>query len=235
MYSVAGAGPCQVSQSRPSGTGCGLNGPSTGPAGRIVVTCVSLPSRPARTTWQASRNRLSLRCWLPVWRTRPRLLHRRHQPLALVDGQRQWLLAIDVLAGLECGEIHQRMPVVRRRVEDHVHVLAFEQLAEVLDSLRALNWPAAFPARPASTSQTATTVPNRLAFLASPIPMPPQPISPMRGFSSAACARPADRATPAVVWRNVRRERGGAFIGRLRVGRIRLPDPAAVRKRRRPG
>jgi hypothetical protein len=54
-----------------------------------------------------------------------------HQPFALLDGQRQWLLTVDVLAGAGGRHIHQGVPVVGRPVDDDVDVVALEQFAEV--------------------------------------------------------------------------------------------------------
>ena len=42
-----------------------------GVVGRPHVTRCTRPMRPLRTSSHARRNRSSLRCWLPVWKTRP--------------------------------------------------------------------------------------------------------------------------------------------------------------------
>src|SRR5262249_42303235 len=63
---------------------------------------------------------------------------RRDEALALVDRQRERLLAVDVLARLEGGEVDQRVPVVGGAVDDDMDVLALQQLTEVLVDRRAL-------------------------------------------------------------------------------------------------
>src|SRR5215469_15864755 len=50
----------------------------------------------------------------------PRLAHGGDEALALVDGEGEGLLAVDILAGLQGGQVDQRVPVVRRTVEDGV-------------------------------------------------------------------------------------------------------------------
>jgi hypothetical protein len=59
------------------------------------------------------------------------LLLDREQPLALVDRERQRLLAVNVLAGLHGGHGDQRVPVVDGGADDHVEVLLLDELAEV--------------------------------------------------------------------------------------------------------
>ena len=93
--------------------------------------------RPLRTSSQARRKRASLRCWLPTWRTRLCCAHLLHQALALVDRERERLLAVDVLAGPGGGDVDQRVPVVGRAVDDDVDVVALEQLAEIVELVRA--------------------------------------------------------------------------------------------------
>src|SRR5216117_2146084 len=58
---------------------------------------------------------------------------------ALVDVVAARLLDVNVLAGLARPDGHQRVPVVRRRDRDDVHVLVFEDLADILDRLRLLS------------------------------------------------------------------------------------------------
>ena len=65
-----------------------------------------------------------------------RVAHGLHEALALVNRQRQRLLAVNILARLERGEVHERVPVVRRAVDDNMHIIALEQLAEILVELR---------------------------------------------------------------------------------------------------
>ena len=60
-----------------------------------------------------------------------------HGP-ALGDGQRQRLLAIDVLAGLRRQDDGHGVPVVRRADQDGVDVLAIEQFAEIDEGVAAL-------------------------------------------------------------------------------------------------
>ena len=108
-------------------------------------------------------------------------------PLAFVDGERQRLLGVNVLCRPRPPPVDQRVPVIRRRLDDDVDVLPFEHLAEVGE----LGWRLAVldvrlataAAWLSSTSQTATTSPNRLALFRSPVPMPPQPISATPGRS----------------------------------------------------
>ena len=65
------------------------------------------------------------------------LLDRRDDPLPLVDGERQRLLAVDVLARLQRGQVDERVPVVGRAVDDDRDVLlGLQQLAEVGVDLR---------------------------------------------------------------------------------------------------
>src|SRR5262249_36468943 len=58
-----------------------------------------------------------------------------HAP-ALDDVVRDRLLDVDVLAGLAGPDRRQRVPVVRRRDDERVNVLLFEDLADVLLGLR---------------------------------------------------------------------------------------------------
>ena len=88
--------------------------------------------RPLRTSSQARRKRPSERCWLPVWKIAAGLLGDLDHGLALGDGQRQRLLAVDVLALAHGVDGDQGVPVVGRGDDDGVDVLAVEQLAEVL-------------------------------------------------------------------------------------------------------
>ncbi len=59
------------------------------------------------------------------------LAHRFDEALALVDRVGQRLLRVDVLPGAGSREVDERMPVIGRRVDDDVHVLPLEHLAEV--------------------------------------------------------------------------------------------------------
>ncbi len=59
-------------------------------------------------------------------------LHGGHQPLAFVDSEGERLLAVDILAGFEGGEINQSVPVVRGGIEDRVNIFLLEQLAKIL-------------------------------------------------------------------------------------------------------
>ena len=80
------------------------------------------------------------------------------------------------------------------------------------------SWPASFRLF-SSTSHRATTLPNREAFLASPWPIPPQPIRAMfgesifafgvwgSGWARHSSRNQAGRVVAAAVWRNPRRER----------------------------
>src|SRR5665213_1162866 len=61
----------------------------------------------------------------------------------------------------------------------------------------ALNWAAFSPSRFASTSQTATMLPNLLAAAASPVPIPPHPTSRMPGLSLG------DLGSSAAAWASV--------------------------------
>ncbi len=50
---------------------------------------------------------------------------------ALVHGERERFLAIDILPGFGGGDIDERVPVIGRGLNDGVNVLALQQLAEV--------------------------------------------------------------------------------------------------------
>ena len=55
--------------------------------------------------------------------------------LSLVDGQRQWLLAIDIAAGFHSGDGDLGMPMIGRPNGDHVDVIPLDQGAlEVQDA-----------------------------------------------------------------------------------------------------
>src|ERR1043166_2179888 len=54
------------------------------------------------------------------------------QALAFIDGQGEGLLTVYILAGFDRREVHQRMPMVRRAVDDAVNILALEEFAEIL-------------------------------------------------------------------------------------------------------
>ena len=62
----------------------------------------------------------------------PILAYRGDQDATLADRQRQWLLQVDVLAGLGGVDADQRPPVVGRGRGDGVDILALQQLAVVL-------------------------------------------------------------------------------------------------------
>src|SRR5262245_21119771 len=66
-----------------------------------------------------------------------RFAHGFGQAFAFINGEREWFFAVDILAGLDGSEVHQRVPVIRRGVDDHVNVLVLEQLAEVVVNLRS--------------------------------------------------------------------------------------------------
>ena len=91
-----------------------------------------LPIRPLRISSTALRVLGCERCCSPVWNTRLYLRDRldHHPPLA--DRMRERLLAVDVLTGLAGVNAGEVVPVLGRGVDDHVHVLAIEQLAVVL-------------------------------------------------------------------------------------------------------
>src|SRR5262249_16718879 len=55
-----------------------------------------------------------------------------HQGSTLIDGKRQRLLAVDVLAGAHGGQGGERGPVVRRADGDGVDIAPGQQFAEVL-------------------------------------------------------------------------------------------------------
>src|SRR5438105_10791471 len=62
----------------------------------------------------------------------------RNQPFALVNRQRERLLAVNVLACFHRGQVDERVPVVRRAIDEGVNVVALQQFAEVLVNLRAV-------------------------------------------------------------------------------------------------
>ncbi len=57
----------------------------------------------------------------------------------LIDGLRQWLLAIDGLVHLHCRRRHNRVQMIRRRNRDAINLAAhlIQHLAEVFVKLRA--------------------------------------------------------------------------------------------------
>src|SRR5207253_2237989 len=57
---------------------------------------------------------------------------------AFADGVRQWLLAVDVLLRLRRHDARDRMPMVRRRDDDGIDVLAVQELGEVFVRLAPL-------------------------------------------------------------------------------------------------
>ena len=59
------------------------------------------------------------------------LAHGLDHALALVDRQGQRLLGVDVLLGRRRGDVDDRVPMVRRRLDDDVDVLALEHATEV--------------------------------------------------------------------------------------------------------
>src|SRR5262245_53127582 len=58
-----------------------------------------------------------------------------HHGAAFLDGETRRLLDIDVLASLARQDGHERMPMVGCGDEDGVHILVFEQTAEILVEL----------------------------------------------------------------------------------------------------
>ena len=69
------------------------------------MTCFSLPSRPLRTSSHGQPEVPVAPLLAAGLEHAPGLLHRGHQPLALVDRQRERLLAVHVLAGLQRGRL----------------------------------------------------------------------------------------------------------------------------------
>jgi hypothetical protein len=69
---------------------------------------------------------------------RPVLAHRLHQPLAFVDGQRQRLLAIYVLARPHRRQVHQGVPMVRTALDHHVHIVPFHHPPQIARLRRRL-------------------------------------------------------------------------------------------------
>lgn len=64
--------------------------------------------------------------WLPTWTTRPVLLRGRHL-IALADAVGHGLLTINILTGIAAINQHLLMPMVRRRTDDAVDILALQQ------------------------------------------------------------------------------------------------------------
>ena len=56
---------------------------------------------------------------------------------ALLDGERQWLFAINVFAGLHGGDGDQRVPMVGRRNHHGADVLSIEQVAKIFVQRRS--------------------------------------------------------------------------------------------------
>jgi hypothetical protein len=132
-----------------------------------------------------------------------RLLGDPAERLALVDRQRQRLLAVDVLARLHGVDADLGVPVVGRADDDGVDVLAVEELAVVLVDVGLPSADVLLPlARSAcrlSTSQTRGSRVVRMPPGRRPCPGPPAPIRPRRGRSflarvSSAIVRPAEAA-----------------------------------------
>ena len=64
--------------------------------------------------------------------------HRFHEAFAFVNGERERFLGVDILAGLDRKQVHERVPVVGRAGDDDVNVIALHELAKVLVLLRHL-------------------------------------------------------------------------------------------------
>ena len=125
----------------------------------------SLPIRPLRTSSTAVWNCAVAALLRADLHDAARLLDDLAEDLAFVDRQRQRLLGVDVLAGLAGGDVDGRVPMVGRAVDDHVDVVAVEQLAVVAGRRRPCRRSVALACSACcrSTSQTATTSPNRAA------------------------------------------------------------------------
>ena len=54
-----------------------------------------------------------------------------NKPLAFVDGQRERLFAVNILAGLHRSHGNQRVPVINRAADDGVNILSLQQPAKV--------------------------------------------------------------------------------------------------------
>ena len=54
-----------------------------------------------------------------------------NESLAFVDGECEWLFAINVFTGLHRGDGNQCMPVINRAADDGIDVFPLQQLAEV--------------------------------------------------------------------------------------------------------
>ena len=87
--------------------------------------------RPFRTSSQASRNRRSLRCWLPVWKTTLFSRTALNDVSTFLNAKGERFLSVDVFLGLCRGEVDQGVPMIRRGIDHCMDVIAFEELTEV--------------------------------------------------------------------------------------------------------
>ena len=102
--------------------------------------------------------------------------------LAFLNGQCEWLFAINVLACLHRMDCDSRVPMVRRTNGYEVNVLRLQNLSVVLVTL-ALPWARDLLTRSilcVSKSHTATRSDSLRALLATPAPRPPTPMAAKR-------------------------------------------------------
>ena len=60
------------------------------------------------------------------------------EAFAFINGERERFLGVNILAGLDRQQVHERVPVVGRAGDDGVNVIALHELAKVLVLLRHL-------------------------------------------------------------------------------------------------
>ena len=126
------------------------------------------------------RNPVVLRCCVPVCKTRLVSRLHFHQMLSLVDRQRQRLFAVHILARAHRRDRNKRMPMVRRAADDRINILLLHQIEKIANtsppaasSLRGCQMRFIHIANRDDLSAKPTALP------ASPVPCPPQPISPI--------------------------------------------------------
>ena len=78
------------------------------------------------------------RCCVPICTSFPIFLLRLHQHLAFGRIVAAWLFQIDVLARLQAGNGHRRMPVVGSGDGDGIYILLLENFAEIFFRRRRL-------------------------------------------------------------------------------------------------
>ena len=66
------------------------------------------------------------------------LAHGFDRSLTFVDGEREWLLGVNILLRRYGGDIDEGMPMIRRRLDNDVDVFPFEHFPEIRELYRHL-------------------------------------------------------------------------------------------------